>query len=145
MRIALICLTIIFLTILGCTDTKEQRLSDDPKGIGPITALTLEPINDSLMKIGLSLFEDKCSECHTMEYKNDGPDISDLLAHREPEWVVNYLLNKKEMLQRDSLALLTREKYDVDCGAEITEESEALEILEYLRIYQIWLHEFNVK
>ncbi len=49
------------------------------------------------------------------------------------------------MLQRDSLALIIRSRYKENCGSPITEKPEALEILEYLCIYQIWLHEFNVK
>ena len=78
-----------------------------------------------------------------MELKNRGPDISDILAIRKPEWVINFLLNKEEMLQRDSLALITRAKYDQPCGSDIQSMNEALDILEYLRIYQIWLHEIN--
>jgi len=78
-----------------------------------------------------------------MEYKNTGPDISDILAIRKPEWVMNFLLNKEEMIQKDSLANMTLEKFSSKCGADIKNEQEALKILEYLRIYQIWLHEFN--
>jgi hypothetical protein len=48
------------------------------------------------------------------------------------------------MLLRNSLAIRARVKSKIDCGANLTQESEALELLEYLRIYQIWLHEFNV-
>ena len=97
------------------------------------------------MQRGQQLFKDKCSQCHTMEFKNVGPEISDLLAYRKSEWLVNFLLNKEEMLLRDSLAIRTRQKYKADCGANINNKDEALEILEYFRIYQIWLHEFNVK
>ncbi|MBL4592423.1 MAG: hypothetical protein JKX68_01245 [Flavobacteriales bacterium] len=78
-----------------------------------------------------------------MEYKNTGPDISDILAIKKPEWVLNFLLNKDEMLLKDSLAIRTRKKYEANCGSLIATKNEALEILEYLRIYQIWSHEFN--
>ena len=131
------------LLIFICSQ-KEIKISTNPKGVGLIQNLELQPINDSLMQIGQALFKSKCSKCHTMEYKNSGPDISDLLARRKPEWVMNFLLNKDEMLQRDSLALLTLKKYEVACSSTIKQKNEALEILEYLRIYQIWLHEFNV-
>jgi cytochrome c1 len=120
-------------------------ISNSLTGVGPITKLELTTISDSLMQRGQQLFKDECSQCHTMEFKNSGPDISDILAVRKPEWIVNFLLNKEEMLQRDSLAIGTRLKYNEDCGANIKNKNEALEILEYLRIYQIWLHEFNVK
>jgi hypothetical protein len=134
-------LTLFFFT--GCNTKKP--ISKDPNGVGPIISLKLEPIKDSMMKVGMESFKDRCSQCHTMEYKNDGPDISDILAIRKPEWIVNFLINKDEMLLRDALAIKTRLKYERDCGAELTNQTEALELLEYLRIYQIWLHEFNVR
>lgn len=140
--------SIIAITFFGFSCKSEMEpeqtvLSKDPRGIGPIKDLELPIISDSIMKLGLQLFTDNCSQCHTMEYKNTGPDISDILAIRKPEWVMNFLLNKEEMLQRDSLANITLEKYDTYCAAEIKTEQEALKIHEYLRIYQIWLHEFN--
>jgi len=135
---------VLFLFFYSCetNEKKEIVIAKNPHGIG-IEKLELKPINDSIMKLGAELFKVKCSQCHTMEYKNTGPDISDLLAYRKKEWLVNFLLNKDEMLQRDSLALITVQKYDTICSANITSKTEALELLEYFRIYQIWLHEFN--
>lgn len=135
-------LIIIAIVLFGC---ESDKISVSLYGVGPVKQLELATISDSLMQRGQQLFKDKCSQCHTMEFKNSGPDISDILAIRKPEWVVNFLLNKEEMLRRDSLAIRTRVKYNEDCGAKITNKNEAFEILEYLRIYQIWLHEFNVK
>ncbi|MCB9360868.1 MAG: c-type cytochrome [Flavobacteriales bacterium] len=134
----------ILISILcgGCDNNTKFK---SPKRIELIDTLQLTVISDSLMQRGQRLFKDKCAQCHTMEFKNSGPDISDILANRKPEWVVNFLLNKEEMLQRDSIAIRTRVKYNEDCGTKITTKNEALEILEYLRIYQLWLHEFNVK
>lgn len=122
---------------------KQVKRSKNPYGIGPVKKLELNPINDSVMKLGAELFKTKCFECHTMEYKNTGPDISDILAYRKKEWVVNFLLNKDEMILRDSLAQLTMQRYDTVCAANITKKDEALKLLEYFRVYQIWLHEFN--
>ncbi len=140
MRISIFILLALLLYITSCNRT---NISTNPKGIGPINHIQLTTINDSLMQVGQQLFKDKCSACHTMEFKNTGPDISDILAIKKPEWIMNFLLNKEEMLQRDSLAILTRNKYETDCGSPITEYHETVELLEYLRIYQIWLHEFN--
>lgn len=131
---------ILSLIIIAC-NTNET--SSNPNGIGPITELNLKPINDSLMQRGRNLFDTKCSACHTMELKNIGPDISDILATKKPEWVMNFMLNKDEMLQKDVAAIKTLQQYQTKCGSENLTENEALELLEYLRIYQIWLHEIN--
>ncbi|MBD81024.1 MAG: hypothetical protein CL840_19050 [Crocinitomicaceae bacterium] len=130
------------IIMVACT---EVQLSRDLNGVGPYTEIELEPLNDSLMQQGKSLFDSKCSSCHTMEFKNSGPDISDILAYRREVWVLNFILNKEEMLRRDSLALLTRKEYEMDCGSDISSEEEAFQLLEYLRQYQIWLREFNVR
>lgn len=140
MRIGFVFCVLIW-GLVSCESRPE--LSRDLKGVGPIKNLDLPPINDSLMNLGKQLFENKCSTCHTMEYKNTGPDISDILAYRHEEWVANFLLNTDEMLQRDSLTIMTRKKYEIDCGVRIDSKKEAFAILEYLRQYQIWLHEFN--
>ncbi len=146
MRSIFICFFFSLFSIIICCNnpsTFEDESYYNKNGIGPIKKLELAPINDSLMQVGKQLFNTKCAQCHTMEFKNKGPDISDILADRKPEWVLNFLLNKKEMLQKDSFAIITRKKYKENCAANINQKQEALELLEYLRIYQIWLHEFN--
>ncbi len=141
---------ILIVLLFGCSSPQketehENTLSNNENGIGKYQNMNLPPINDSLMLTGKNLFEEKCSECHTMEFKNSGPDISDLLSDREPEWLMNFLTNKNEMLERDSIAQITLSKFDENCGSEISSDEDARKLLEYLRQYQIWLHEFNVK
>ncbi|HRP59737.1 MAG TPA: hypothetical protein PK833_05545, partial [Vicingus sp.] len=64
---------------------------------------------------------------------------------RQPEWVMNFLLNQKEMLEKDSISIKTNQKFEGNCNLTITSQEEAFALLEYFRIYQIWLHEFNAK
>lgn len=129
-------------TLVSCqSDTENTKQSI--YGIGPIEKIELATINDSIMKMGMETFNSKCNTCHTMEYKNTGPDLSDILSRRQPEWVLNYLINHKEMQATDSIAIKTKLRYKGNCVIKLSEE-EAYAILEYFRIYQIWLHEFNV-
>lgn len=141
MRLVLI--LFILSGLLACNNNVEKS-PQSIYGIGPIEKLELSTINDSIMKVGMETFNSKCASCHTMEYKNIGPDVSDILSRRQPEWIMNYLLNHKEMLMKDSIAIKTNQKYDKNCIIKLSEE-EAYTILEYFRIYQIWLHEFNAK
>lgn len=133
----------IFFSFLACKNNAKE-IPPSIYGIGPYEKLTLDPINDSIMKIGMETFKQKCSSCHTMEYKNSGPDLSDVLSRRQPEWIMNYFMNYDVMLQKDSITIKTNQKYDENCSFELHQQ-EAFAILEYFRIYQIWLHEFNAK
>lgn len=97
------------------------------------------------MQTGKKLFDKNCSSCHTMEYKNSGPDLSNILERRTPEWIMNYMMNLDEMKLKDSISVNLDKKYNSNCKIIIKNENEAFSILEYFRIYQIWLHEFNIK
>lgn len=140
-------LSYIFLFLLASIscDSENKKIEQSIYGIGSFKKLELNPINDSIMRIGMETFKLKCASCHTMEYKNLGPDLSDLLARRQPEWVMNYLLNHQEMLKKDSITIKTNLKFEKNCTIKLNNEDEALALLEYFRIYQIWLHEFNAK
>lgn len=133
----------IIVSFLACKNRVEE-IPQSVYGIGPHKKLALAPINDSIMKVGMETFNNKCNSCHTMEYKNSGPDLSDVLSRRQPEWVMNYFMNHQEMLLKDSIAIKTNKKHDENCSFELNQQ-EAFSILEYFRIYQIWLHEFNAK
>jgi hypothetical protein len=138
------CIFIVFIGLISC-NSENKTIEQSIYGYGPIKKLNLDPINDSVMKFGLKTFNSKCTSCHTMEYKNSGPDLSDILSRRQPEWVMNYLLNHQEMLAKDSIAIKTNIKFENDCNLNSINQDEAYAILEYFRIYQIWLHEFNTK
>lgn len=105
----------------------------------------MNPINDSLVQEGIQLFNEHCTSCHTMELEHIGPDISDLLVRRKPAWVLNFFMNTEEMLASDSVAMQVGQRYDVSCVGSFkkSELQKAEAILEYLRMYQIWLHEIN--
>lgn len=133
----------VSLSLFSCKNNTEE-IPQTVYGIGSYEKLELAPINDSIMKIGMEIFNQKCSSCHTMEYKNSGPDVSNILARRQPEWIMNYFTNHKEMTQKDSITIKTKLKYEVNCSFNLNQE-EAFAVLEYFRIYQIWLHEFNAK
>lgn len=134
----------MFLLAASCnTENKGPDLAVN--GIKPDDKLKLAPINDSLVQAGITVFKNRCSSCHTMELEHEGPDISDLLSRRKPAWVLNFLINTKQMQVSDTIAMKVRQRYKHACGADLdtNEYHEAEALLEYLRMYQIWLHEIN--
>ncbi len=105
-------------------------------------SLVIERIDNLLVEEGQEIFKNKCSECHRMEYKSIGPDISDLCSVRQPEWILNYLLDyQKKPKNTSSVKLFTQKKSH--CPIIISDVDEAFAILDYLRQYRIWIHEFN--
>lgn len=131
----------IVLSLSACT----LQPKSEPTGIGKYHQLNLQPLNDSLSMIGKKIFEEKCFSCHKMEYKNTGPDLSDIMSRRKPEWIMNFMFNMKKMKKNEATAYdLDMEYPSVNCRISLS-ESEAKNVLEYFRLYQIWLHEINVK
>ncbi len=135
-------ITIVFsLLLVSC----KTALKEIPNGIGSIKSLELGTINDSIAMEGKYLFDKNCISCHTMEYQSKGPDLSDILSRRKPEWTMNFLMNAEIMQNKEATAHLLDKKYKLeDCNVKLS-EMEARKVLEYLRLYQLWLHEFNVK
>lgn len=107
----------------------------EDKGIGPLTAITLEEaIDETMAKNGEDLYNQMCSACHKPTVKFIGPAPKDILKRRTPEWVMNMILNPQEMLEKNETAIALLKEYKnipmTDMG--ITEE-QAREILEYFR------------
>lgn len=73
-------------------------------GIGPITTITLDKIDDALVKEGEVIHETMCAACHRTDKKFIGPPFKDILKRRTPEWVMNMTLNPVEMVKKDPLA-----------------------------------------
>lgn len=111
-----LCLFVIFLGlillgIVGCekkgnpeVNSEKSEASSVNKGIGPVKSIELGEINPALVSAGKALFENKCSACHKMEEKYVGPPIKGVTKRREPEWIMNMILNPVEMTQKDPIA-----------------------------------------
>ena len=105
------------------------------KGIGPVTFVDIsQPIDSVLVNDGIAIYSEKCLTCHKIGEAFIGPPPNGILKRRSPEWVMNFILNTAEMLQKDSLAKALFMEYN---GQLMTDqhlsEVEARSILEYFR------------
>ncbi len=107
------------------------------QGIGQIRDLQLDVVDIALAKEGESSFKSKCSACHKLEERYVAPMLGDVLDRRRPEFVMNMILNATEMVNRhpDIQSLLA--EYFVPMPVQVTDETEARAILEYLRSSQV--------
>jgi cytochrome c len=109
--------------------TEAQLLN----GIGPVTQLTLGPIDDALARTGEESFKMKCMACHKMEERYVGPALGDVLTRRTPEYVMNMLLNPAEMVQKHPEARAMLAQYMTPMPSQNLTQDEARALLEYLR------------
>jgi cytochrome c551/c552 len=72
--------------------------------------------------------------CHSIDQKLVGPALGDVTKRREPEWIMNMMLNPDGMAKENEAAKsLLIEYNNVPMINQHLSEKEARAILEYLR------------
>lgn len=130
-------LTAAFLALTGCGDgnsgqSQQETISD--KGIGPVTSVQLSAsIDESMAQKGEELFSLKCAACHKMDERMVGPAMRGVTKRRNPEWIMNMIINPMEMVQKDPVAKQLLAEYVSPMTDMDIPEEEARAILEYFR------------
>jgi nitrous-oxide reductase len=113
---------------------KEENIQKSAsKGIGPIKSLSLEDIQSELAQRGKSTFEAKCSACHKLDQRFVGPALNGVTLRRQPEWIMNMILNPTEMTQKDEGAKELLSTFATQMADMGLTEKEARDVLEYFR------------
>lgn len=118
------------------TPTASAVAAVDPlqdKGIGPVTSVTLGEIDEKMVTEGKRIFKLKCTACHKMKKRRVGPPLAGVTKRRTPEWIMNFILNPAEMLEKNQLAKDLLKEYSTPMANQNITEPEARAILEYLR------------
>ncbi|NNM31761.1 MAG: cytochrome c [Gemmatimonadetes bacterium] len=123
----------------GASSNADAPLSqvELEQGLGPIRDLALSEIDPDLAAEGEAAFTLKCSACHKLDQRYVAPPLGDVLSRRRPEFVMNMILNATEMVQRHPEVKALLAEYYTPMTIQVTEESEARAILEYLRSAQV--------
>jgi mono/diheme cytochrome c family protein len=103
------------------------------KGIGPITDVTLGPISHEVAERGEKIFESKCAACHKFNERYVGPSLAGVTVRREPEWILNIILNPQGMLKEDPVAKQLLAEYLTPMTYQNITEEDAKALLEYFR------------
>jgi len=124
---------IVALFIMGCTANNNCDPMQN-KGIGPIVNVELTDINLKMAEEGGKLYNDLCRVCHNEIKQMEGPAHKGIINRRTPEWIMNMMMNPKEMVLNDPIAKILAERVN---GVEMADmnlsELEARKILEYFR------------
>ena len=108
---------------------------DDSKGRGKFTDIKLtHPLSSAMVAKGRHLYEVKCVACHKLtDEKLVGPGWMGVTDRRKPEWIMNYITNTDEMIDKDPTAGALLEKYKVRMPDQHLSDNEARQVLEFMR------------
>lgn len=108
----------------------------DPKrGTGKFTKVEVSPTLDKAMATaGQKIAEVKCVSCHkTTAEKLVGPGWQGVTSRRTPEWILNFVTNTDEMLEKDAAAQAMLELCLVRMPNQNLTDEEARNVYEYMR------------
>ncbi len=116
------------------TETIVKEKPSKDIGVGPVTELILpETIDETMAEAGKEKFETLCSACHKLDKRFIGPEMNGIMDRREPEWVMNMILNPDEMVKENEAARQLLMEYSAPMANQNLTEEEARSVVEYFR------------
>lgn len=118
------------------TTTNQTAENTDPtKGIGPHQNVQLtSPLDAKMIEMGHSIYDLKCASCHKLsDERIVGPGWKGVTDRRTPEWIMNFVTNTEEMLQKDTAAQNMLEVCLVKMPNQSLTEADARSVLEFMR------------
>jgi cytochrome c len=103
------------------------------KGVGPVDHVDFASLDESREPTGAKLFQEKCSACHKIEEKYIGPALTGVTQRRQPEWILNMILNPEVMIKEDPTAMGLLATYIAPMANQHLTRDEAESILVYFR------------
>ncbi len=121
------------------TTPKEKPKAKEPaagtvdKGIGPITEVKLDSIDEDMAADGERIFTKKCTVCHQLDTKKVGPPLRDIVKQQAPEFIMNMILNADVMEKKDPIVKKLVAQYQTYMTGLDLNQDQARKVLEYLR------------
>jgi mono/diheme cytochrome c family protein len=119
------------------SDNKAGSASEgtNPKGIGPHQDVQLtHPLDEKMIAAGKNEYDVKCASCHKLtDERLVGPGWKGVTDRRTPEWIMNFITNTEEMIEKDTAAQNMLEICLVKMPNQGLSETDARNVLEYMR------------
>ncbi len=108
---------------------------DDSKGKGKFAEVKLShPLDQKMAAGGKAIYDAKCGACHKLsDEKLVGPGWKGVTDRRKPEWIMNFLTNTDEMIDKDATAQAMLEKCMVRMPNQHLTDEDARNMLEFMR------------
>ncbi len=105
------------------------------KGVGKFKDVALtHPLDEGMIKAGQGVYDVKCGSCHKLtDEKLVGPGWKGVTDRRTPEWIMNFVTNTDEMLNKDPNAQAMLEVCMVRMPNQNLNDDDARHVLEFMR------------
>lgn len=123
----------------GTSDQGDKSLvqtpTADPKGIGKFKEVKLtHPLDQAMVSKGKEIADVKCTSCHKLSgEKLVGPGWKGVTDRRTPEFIMNFITNVDEMLDKNADAQAMLEICMVRMPNQNLKDDEARAVLEFMR------------
>src|SRR5215212_1763557 len=118
-------------TTSGSTGNTEAN----NQGIGRFKDVELtHPLDEKMVAEGKSVYDVKCQSCHKLTGERlVGPGWKGVTDRRTPEWIMNFVTNVEEMIEKDTAAQKMLEVCLVKMPNQGLSEADARSVLEFMR------------
>lgn len=119
----------------GTTEGAGTQEGADPKGIGKFKNVELtHPLDQKMVADGQNIYNVKCASCHKLtDEKLVGPGWKGVTDRRKPEWIMNFVTNTDEMIEKDTAAQKLLEQCLVRMPNQSLADNDARSVLEFMR------------
>jgi len=113
----------------------EPPAYDPNRGVGKFTHVEVgNKLDATLAAAGEKIYSVKCSACHKLtEEKLVGPGWKGVTSRHKPEWIMNFVTNTDEMLNKDPKAQAQLEICLVRMPNQSLTDDDARHLLEFMR------------
>jgi len=116
-------------------ENPENPSYDPKRGSGKFTKVDIDPAIDLVMvKKGKSNFDLKCGSCHRLSSERlVGPGWKGVTSRRAPEWIMNFITNTDEMINKDPQVQAQLEICLVRMPNQNLSDADARSLYEFMR------------
>ena len=108
--------------------------NDPNRGMGKFTHVEVGPLDAAMAANGAKVYDVKCASCHkTTDEKLVGPGWKDVTVRHQPEWIMNFMTNTDEMIDKDPKAQAMLEICLVRMPNQNLSDDDARSLLEFMR------------
>jgi cytochrome c551/c552 len=117
------------------TEAPANPSYDPERGIGKFTNVEVgDKLNKGMADAGKIVYDVKCASCHKLsDEKLVGPGWKGVTQRYKPEWIMNFVTNPDEMLDKDPKAQAQLEICLVRMPNQNLTDDNARHVLEYMR------------